>query len=164
MPISRPIRTFYHDIAAIITVPSSEPDVQRGRKRRRTPPDALRPTAAHTPTGESATFRGRCRHRSTSRFDLSRNPSRLSSLSPSRRRLLRVVQVNRHRSQSPSRSRSKNTQDSPKRRRQRTRSRSRAHQGESRQTHVAELMITSPLRHELVIKREEPSREKKQDG
>lgn len=109
---------------------SPEPDNQRGRKRRRSPPPYIRITTTHSPSGESATFRGRSRRRSVSRLDTSRAASRLrsGSLSPTRKRLLKVLQLNhRHRSQSPSRSRSRNMEDAPKRRRQRTRSRSREH-------------------------------------
>jgi hypothetical protein len=130
---------------------SPEPDVQRGRKRRR---DVVEVSASRSTikSSESATFRGRCRYRSTSRYldvsSLSRPTSRhrllqghhrnaSESPSPSRRKLLRIMQLTeaRHRSQSPSRSRSPLTahinsaiaQDTPKRRRQRTRSRSRPH-------------------------------------
>ncbi|KAI1491364.1 hypothetical protein F5X96DRAFT_479568 [Biscogniauxia mediterranea] len=143
--------------------PSPEPDSQRGRKRRRSPQDALAVTATQLPSGESATFRGRCRNRSTSRFDISRNTSRQrgSSLSPTRRKLLRVARLNRHRSQSPSRSRSPNTQDTPKRRRQRTRSRSRSHKGESKNS--SETINSSFLRHEIVIRGERSSPEAKQE-
>ncbi|KAI6087977.1 hypothetical protein F4821DRAFT_98014 [Hypoxylon rubiginosum] len=149
----------------ITTFSSPESDNQRGRKRRRSPPDALAVTATRFPSTESATFRGRCRHRSTSRVDVSRNTSRLrdGSLSPSRRRFLRVVQLNRHRSQSPSRSRGPNTtQESSKRRRQRTQSRSRNHDGELNK--VGDAVVTSLLRHEIVIRSDEPSQKSKQDG
>lgn len=127
---------------------SPEPEHQRGRKRRREPPAYLTITTAQLPSGESATFRGRSRHRSISRIDTSRNPSRLrgGSLSPTRRKLLRVLQINRHRSQSPSRSRSPNKDDPPKRRRQRTRSRSREHTQRVKSTEQLSL-----LRHEIVI-------------
>lgn len=136
---------------------SPEPEFQRGRKRRR---DLLEVRTS----SESATFRGRCRHRSSSRyFDMSSRPTssqqhRLlwdhshhhhhrntsASLSPARRKMLRVMQLagNRPpRSRSPSRSRSPYStsymgigaavetmaHDTPKRRRQRTRSQGRAH-------------------------------------
>ncbi|KAI1142210.1 hypothetical protein F5Y05DRAFT_218043 [Hypoxylon sp. FL0543] len=152
----------YLDIT--ITTFPPEPDNQRGRKRRRSPPETLAVTAARLPSTESATFRGRCRHRSTSRFDTSRNTSRLrgSSLSPIRRKLIRAVQLNRHRSQSPSRSRSPNTQESSKRRRQRTQSRSRTHEVEAKK--VGETIATSFLRHEIVIRNDGCSQKSKQDG
>ncbi|KAI0020555.1 hypothetical protein F4780DRAFT_364320 [Xylariomycetidae sp. FL0641] len=137
---------------ATSTFSSPEPDGQRGRKRRRNPQDVLKITATQIPSGESATFRGRCRDRSTSRFDLSRNASKLrcSSVSPARRRLLQVVQLkSRHRSQSPSRSRSPNTQES-KRRRQRTTSRSRSHNGESKM--VNEALGSLLFRHDIAIR------------
>lgn len=135
----------------IRSLSSPEPDIQRGRKRRR---DVIEVSASRSTikSSESATFRGRCRYRSTSRYldvsSLSRPTSRhrllqghhrntSDSPSPSRRKLLRIMQLTetRHRSQSPSRSRSPLTahassaiaQDTPKRRRQRTRSRSRPH-------------------------------------
>ncbi|KAI1379431.1 hypothetical protein F4677DRAFT_332687 [Hypoxylon crocopeplum] len=143
---------------------SPEPDGQRGRKRRRNPPETLAVTATRIPSTESATFRGRCRNRSTSRFDASRATSRLrgGSLSPTRRKLIRVVQLNRHRSQSPSRSRSANAQESSKRRRQRTQSRSRNHDGESKK--IGEPIVTSFLRHEIVIRNDSPSQKSKQNG
>ncbi|KAK0714910.1 hypothetical protein B0H67DRAFT_228417 [Lasiosphaeris hirsuta] len=111
-----------------------EPDGQRGRKRRRREEFAVI-TTSKTPSGESATFRGRRRHRSTSVIALSgfssRNTSRVRdnprSHSPSKKSFFWVVQVERRRSQSPSRSRSPNTKKAPRRRRQRTRSRGRKH-------------------------------------
>lgn len=153
----------YLDIT-ITAFSSPEPDNQRGRKRRRSPPEAIAVTTARLPSTESATFRGRCRHRSTSRFDTSRNTSRLrgGSLSPTRRKLIRVAQLNRHRSQSPSRSRSPNTQESSKRRRQRTQSRSRNHDVEAK--NASETMVTSFLRHEIVIRDDGSSQKSKQDG
>ncbi|KAI3318624.1 hypothetical protein HD806DRAFT_306506 [Xylariaceae sp. AK1471] len=136
----------------IRSLSSPEPENQRGRKRRR---DLLEVSTGRPsiPSAESATFRGRCRCRSTSRYldmsSLSRPTSQhrlfqanhrntSASLSPSRRRMLRIIQLTggRQRSQSPSRSQSPLTayykglgmgQDAPKRRRQRTRSRSRTH-------------------------------------
>ncbi|KAI1877133.1 uncharacterized protein JN550_001205 [Neoarthrinium moseri] len=137
---------------------SPEPE-QRGRKRRRSPGPFLTVTTRQIPSGESATFRGRSRHRSVSRIDGSRNTSRLRgwSLSPTRRKLLRIVKINRHRSQSPSRSRSPNTQEPSKRRRQRTRSRSREH---TEHTKGGEHL--SLLRHEIVIRNE--AIEGKQNG
>lgn len=146
------------------TFSSPEPDYQRGRKRRRSPAPYLK-VGSQIPSGESATFRGRSRNRSTSRFDRSRNTSRLrgGSLSPTRRKLLRIVKLNRHRSQSPSRSRSPNAVhfEPPKRRRQRTRSRSRDHQKQPKITEQP-----SFLRHEVVVIRSEgPScMRDKQDG
>ncbi|KAI1258394.1 hypothetical protein F5Y18DRAFT_357146 [Xylariaceae sp. FL1019] len=129
---------------------SSSEELQRGRKRRR---DLLEANNIRTqiPSTDSATFRGRCRYRSTSRYlDMSisrptsqrrlqrgshRNKS--TSLSPSRRKLLRVMQLtsNHQRSQAPSRSRSPYNMymsmdrklETTKRRHQRTRSRSRTH-------------------------------------
>ncbi|KAI1481435.1 hypothetical protein K445DRAFT_18373 [Daldinia sp. EC12] len=147
----------------ITTFSSPEPDNQRGRKRRRSPPETLAVTTARIPSAESATFRGRCRHRSTSRLDLSRNTSRLrgGSLSPTRRKLIRVVQLNRHRSQSPSRSRSPNTQEASKRRRQRTQSRGRNHEAESKK--VIEPVVASFLRHEIVIRSDSPSQKSTQN-
>jgi hypothetical protein len=141
----------------ISTFSSPEPE-QRGRKRRRSPPPYLTVSARQL-SGESSTCRGRSRYRSTSRFDGSRATSRLrgGSLSPTRRRLLRYVKVNRHRSQSPSRSRSLNTQEPPKRRRQRTKSRSREHTDSSKP-----LDPISLLRHEIVIRPE--SVDDKQNG
>ncbi|KAI0150433.1 hypothetical protein GGR57DRAFT_195575 [Xylariaceae sp. FL1272] len=128
--------------------PSSEE--QRGRKRRRDR-DLLEANSIRTQIAstDSATFRGRCRYRSTSRYldmSLSRPTSqrrlqrgnhrtKSTSLSPSRRKLLRAMQLtsSHQRSQSPSRSRSPYNiyigmgQITPKRRHQRTRSRSRTH-------------------------------------
>ncbi|KAI1106951.1 hypothetical protein F4804DRAFT_255486 [Jackrogersella minutella] len=148
----------------ITTFSSPEPDGQRGRKRRRSPPETVAVTTTRLPSTESATFRGRCRHRSTSRLDVSRNTSRLKggSLSPIRRKLIRAVQLNRHRSQSPSRSRSLNTQETSKRRRQRTQSRSRTHEEESKK--VIEPIVTSFLRHEIVIRSDGASQRSKSDG
>ncbi|OHE98823.1 hypothetical protein CORC01_05912 [Colletotrichum orchidophilum] len=94
---------------------------------------------------ESDTLRGRKRHRSLTRCDLEGRPRRRSTsptpvssrassrampstdVSPMRKRLLRVVLLERRRSQSPSRSRSPNRKQAPPRRRHRTRSRSRTH-------------------------------------
>ena len=140
--------------------PSPEPDIPaRGRKRRRedelmlaaeVAPSTVATTQQHLPSGESATFRGRCRRRSASMVPsstCSRNTSRSgigggSSYSPpaaSRRRLLdlRLLRVgitcDRRRSQSPSRSCSpgsntmRERDERGNRRRQRTRSRGRDH-------------------------------------
>lgn len=126
---------------------SPEPEIQRGRKRRRSPVPLGIFSTTKTVSGESATFRGRSRRRATSAVPLSglssafasRNPSRTrpdGSASPSRKKLLRyaslVEQRHRRRSQSPSRSRSPNAPPGSEvserqRRRQRTRSRSRDH-------------------------------------
>jgi len=110
----------------------ADQDNQRGRKRRRSPPDLQREDT-HLISEESATFRGRCRHRSTSRMDLSKASSRFrgGSLSPSRKKLLYIANMHRRRDQSPSRSRSPAAADSSKRRRQRTRSHSREHHHKS---------------------------------
>ncbi|KAI0445920.1 hypothetical protein F4803DRAFT_95160 [Xylaria telfairii] len=107
---------------------SPEPELQRGRKRRR---DLSGRTTI--PSGESATCRGRCRYRSSSRYmemsSLSRPTSQhrmmagnplhyrntSASPSPSRRKLARITQLARDhtqlardhsRSRSPSRTRS----------------------------------------------------------
>lgn len=118
------------------SVLSPEPEIQRGRKRRRSPGPLVVVAPAKTLSGDSATFRGRRRHRSTSVMALSalssRNPSRGlrdPSCSPSRTRFLRALALERRRSASPSRSRSPNAAEPPsRRRRQRTRSRHRVHQ------------------------------------
>ncbi|KAL0944273.1 uncharacterized protein CTRU02_202160 [Colletotrichum truncatum] len=110
---------------------SPDPDTHRGRKRHRSLTRSEMTAIHYGGTGESSTFRGRPRRRSTSPMLLSsRASSRAilnSSVSPIRKRLLRVVLIDRRRSQSPSRSRSPNHQQAPPRRRQRTRSRSRTH-------------------------------------
>ncbi|KAH7030929.1 uncharacterized protein B0I36DRAFT_349092 [Microdochium trichocladiopsis] len=131
-------------------VASADQDMQRGRKRRRSPPDLQREDT-HLVSEESATFRGRCRHRSTSRLDLSRASSRFrgGSLSPSRKKLLYIANMHRRRDQSPSRSRSPAATDASKRRRQRTRSHSRDHPHKSAQFTATEA-YTSGLRHELL--------------
>ncbi|KAI0542993.1 hypothetical protein GGR58DRAFT_4704 [Xylaria digitata] len=128
---------------------SPEPELQRGRKRRR---DFFETGGGRTaiPSSESATCRGRCRYRSSSRYldmsSLSRPTSQhrmlantrqrntSASPSPSRRKMLRITQLagDRPRSLSPSRSHSPyaalgTALCTPKRRRQRTQSRSRAH-------------------------------------
>ncbi|KAI1116902.1 hypothetical protein F5Y14DRAFT_448697 [Nemania sp. NC0429] len=102
---------------------SPEPELQRGRKRRR---DLLEVNAGRTaiPSGESSTFRGRCRYRSSSRYldvsSLSRPTSQhrmmagyhcrntSASPSPSHRKLIRITQLAREhpRSRPASRSRS----------------------------------------------------------
>ncbi|KAI2635246.1 hypothetical protein GGS21DRAFT_490459 [Xylaria nigripes] len=137
----------------IASLSSLEPDLQRGRKRRR---DFFRMGSgrAASPLGESATFRGRCRYRSSSRYMDMLSPSRPTSQprmlvgdyphrntagspSPSRRKMIRIMQFigTRQRNQPPSRSQSPYTsynglesaQDILRRRRQRTQSRSRVH-------------------------------------
>ncbi|RWA07321.1 hypothetical protein EKO27_g7782 [Xylaria grammica] len=135
-----------------ITSLSPEPELQRGRKRRRDFFDVGADRAA-IPSGESATCRGRCRYRSSSRYldvsSLSRPTSQhrmlvgnhqrntSASPSPSRRKMIRITQLAKDhpRSLSPSRSRSPYSAYAgpgtalytPKRRRQRTQSRSRIH-------------------------------------
>ncbi|KAI1133770.1 hypothetical protein F5Y10DRAFT_260092 [Nemania abortiva] len=116
-----------------ITTPplsSPEPELQRGRKRRRDFFEVgVSSSRATIPSSESATFRGRCRYRSSSRYldvsSLSRPTSQhqhrimagghhynhrntSASPSPSRRKLIRITQLarDRPRSRSPSRSRS----------------------------------------------------------
>ncbi|KAH0433623.1 hypothetical protein CKAH01_12856 [Colletotrichum kahawae] len=110
---------------------SPDPDAHRGRKRHRSLTRSDMPATHYGGTGESSTFRGRPRRRSTSPMALSSRASSRGllnpSVSPTRKRLLRVVLLDRRRSQSPSRSRSPNHQQPPPRRRQRTRSRSRTH-------------------------------------
>src|SRR3569833_270370 len=133
-------------------VSSPEPDPQRGRKRRRSPqPFCLVATAAKTTSGESSTFRGRRRYRSTSLINMSRNTSRSVrdvSYSPSRKRLVVFAKLDRRRSQSPSRSRSPGSkQEAPRRRRHRTRSRSRSHHDGV----FAALDLKSPLQFEFVV-------------
>ncbi|KAK6085767.1 hypothetical protein SCUP234_02674 [Seiridium cupressi] len=138
----------------VLTTLSSPEADQRGRKRRRSPTPFFAVTTRQLPSGESSTFRGRSRHRSASRLDMSRNVSRLrdASLSPTRRKMLHIAQlINRHRSQSPSRSRSPNTQEPSKRRRQRTRSRGREHH---QHDHPKATEPFSRLRHEIVVKTE----------
>ncbi|KAI0396342.1 hypothetical protein F5Y17DRAFT_116338 [Xylariaceae sp. FL0594] len=132
---------------------SPEPEVQRGRKRRRNDLE-VRGSKSVTKSGESATLRGRCRYRSISRVknmsSLSRPPSRdmlvmqsdhrnrSNSPSPSRRKLLRIMQLfaadrrDRSRSWSTSPSFAPNSNgamahNTPKRRRQRTCSWARPH-------------------------------------
>lgn len=123
---------FEHHTSRGLSTPDPEP---RGRKHRRDP-------VSFTFTrGESCTaFRGRCRHRSSSRLAVasSRANSRAghSPSSSSKRRLLGIIMLrpeNHRRSQSPSRSRSPGmvpeaaAAPAGKRRRQRTRSRGRQH-------------------------------------
>lgn len=169
------------DITITTFASTPESDYQRGRKRRRSLPGggsleapAHAPARQQIPSGESAVFRGRCRYRSASRLDVSRNVSRVrgTSLSPTRKRFLQVLQLNRrHRSQSPSRSRSAHhhraraPQDTPKRRRQRTRSRCRKHQEAAAAAAAAgDFVVDEPLpilwhdylekQHDIVIRSE----------
>ncbi|KAK5628371.1 hypothetical protein RRF57_004086 [Xylaria bambusicola] len=111
-----------------ITSLSPEPEFQRGRKRRR---DFFEVNTRTTiPSTGSATFRGRCRYRSSSRYlDISSRPTSQrrhggfltvgtanardrnasASPSPSRRKMIRLTELTggrRPRSMSPSRSRS----------------------------------------------------------
>lgn len=155
---------------------SPDPDMQRGRKRRRReePGAALNTTRKQIPSGESATLRGRCRHRSTSAAAFSAFSSRSrsrscvrddGSFSPSnsKKRILRLVQLNgrRRRSQSPSRSRSTNRHrlsscHDRRRRRQRTRSRSREHCKDHLHPHVglvgaSGVELKSPLCLEMTV-------------
>ncbi|KAF6837500.1 hypothetical protein CMUS01_05010 [Colletotrichum musicola] len=117
---------------------SPDPDAHRGRKRHRSLTRCDMTATHYGGTGESSTFRGRPRRRSTSPLPASSRASSRTilnpSVSPTRKRLLRVVLMDRRRSQSPSRSRSPNHQQAPPRRRQRTRSRSRTHTKETCQT------------------------------
>ena len=129
---------------------SPEPEFQRGRKRGRSPlPFAI--VAAQSPSGESSTFRGRRRYRSTSLINFSsRNTSgsfRDASHSPSKKRILHVFQIDRRRSQSPSRSQSPfHKQEPPTRRRRRTRSHSRNH----KTTSLGTVDLKSPLQFEIM--------------
>jgi hypothetical protein len=128
-------------------VASPESDDHRGRKRHRSlTRDNLTATQVGN-SGQSATLRGRPPRRSTSPMIMSsRNSSR--SLSPTRKKLLQVVLLERRRSQSPSRSRSPNyEQQQPARRRQRTKSRSRSHD----KTTSHRPVDASGLRHEIFV-------------
>ncbi|KAI0406119.1 hypothetical protein F4802DRAFT_117316 [Xylaria palmicola] len=136
-----------------ITIPplaSPEPEVQRGRKRRRDFFEVGTGRAA-IESAESATFRGRSRYRSSSRYpdmsSLSRPTSQHRTMvdhhyrntsgspSPSRRKLIRIAQLATDcpRGQSPPQAQSLygayaglgTSQSMAKRRRQRTQSRSR---------------------------------------
>ncbi|KAK1997151.1 hypothetical protein LX36DRAFT_84833 [Colletotrichum falcatum] len=113
---------------------SPDPDTHRGRKRDRSLTRCDLEATHYGGTGESSTLRGRPRRRSTSPVaPSSRASSRAipsTSVSPMRKRLLRIVLLDRRRGQSPSRSRSPNHQQAPRRRRHRTRSRSRTHANE----------------------------------
>ncbi|KAI0458708.1 hypothetical protein F5B21DRAFT_403179 [Xylaria acuta] len=152
--MANPTELTTETLLGVILTPlsSPEPELQRGRKRRR---DFSFEVGAGRTTipSESATCRGRCRYRSSSRYmemsSLSRPTSQQrmmadshyrntsASPSPSRRKLIRIAQLarNRLRSRSPSRSRSPcvahaglgTAQYFAKRRRPRTQSRSRIH-------------------------------------
>ncbi len=147
---------------------TAEPELQRGRKRRRSPMPFTIVATTQTPSGESATLRGRRRHRSTSLVALSALPSRApsrtfrdTSYSPSRKRFLRYSKMDRRRSQSPSRSRSLDMSEAPKRRRQRTRSRSRDHQQRSG---LPAIEAKSPLPDSLATRRETDRDNDKEQG
>ncbi|EXF77167.1 hypothetical protein CFIO01_13500 [Colletotrichum fioriniae PJ7] len=130
-------------IAKLRSVTSSpfppESDALRGRKRHRSLTRCDLEATHYGGTGESSTLRGRPRRRSTSPTPVSSRASSrtgaaaaggipsTTDVSPMRKRLLRVVLLERRRSQSPSRSRSPDRKQAPPRRRHRTRSRSRTH-------------------------------------
>ena len=104
---------------------TSESDIPRGRSRARDPiKQAPQTTNNQGGTGESETFRGRTRWRSTSGSQYT-TPAR--GASPARRVLLRMAMKNRNRSQSPSRSRSRDSAEWRRsiRRRERSTSRNR---------------------------------------
>ncbi|KAH6702528.1 hypothetical protein EV126DRAFT_507616 [Verticillium dahliae] len=126
------VRAWRDDATAQLSAPELD---NRGRKRHRSLTRCNASVKCGT-SGESSTLRGRPRRRSTSPYGAaSRTTSRGAmdgSASPARKRLLRVVVLDRRRSQSPSRSRSPNRrQQNAARRRQRTRSRSRSHDEKS---------------------------------
>ncbi|KAF3360896.1 hypothetical protein VDGD_08985 [Verticillium dahliae] len=126
------VRAWRDDATAQLSAPELD---NRGRKRHRSLTRCNAAAKCGT-SGESSTLRGRPRRRSTSPYGAaSRTTSRGAmdgSASPARKRLLRVVVLDRRRSQSPSRSRSPNRrQQNAARRRQRTRSRSRSHDEKS---------------------------------
>ena len=104
---------------------TSESDIPRGRSRSRVPTkQEIMTTNNQGGTGESETFRGRTRWRSTSGSQYT-TPAR--GASPARRVLLRMAMKNQNRSQSPSRSRSRDSAEWRKciRRRERSTSRDR---------------------------------------
>ncbi|KAK1479325.1 hypothetical protein CCUS01_16286 [Colletotrichum cuscutae] len=137
----------FETIAKLRSVTSSpfppESDAFRGRKRHRSLTRCDLEARHYSGTGESSTLRGRPRRRSTSPTPVSSRASSragagagagrgggmtsTTDVSPMRKRLLRVVLLERRRSQSPSRSRSPDRKQAPPRRRHRTRSRSRTH-------------------------------------
>lgn len=102
---------------------TSESDIPRGRSRAQdTEKQELATTNNQGGTGESETFRGRTRWRSTSGSQYT-TPAR--GASPARRVLLRMAMKNRNRSQSPSRSRSRDSAEWRRGIRRRERSTSR---------------------------------------
>jgi hypothetical protein len=110
---------------------------ERGRKRRRASDDVTSQPAAHNPSGESTTLRGRGRRRSASGTssqsdDTSKTPHRTMSppIRKYQKKTLPRELAQKKRSQSPSRSRSRDRDRTPRRRRQRTTSRSRSHEAE----------------------------------
>ncbi|KAF4774419.1 hypothetical protein HER10_EVM0012797 [Colletotrichum scovillei] len=134
----------FETMAKLRSVTSSpfppESDALRGRKRHRSLTRCDLEATHYGGTGESSTLRGRPRRRSTSPTPVSSRASSragagaggggmtsTTDVSPMRKRLLRVVLLERRRSQSPSRSRSPDRKQAPPRRRHRTRSRSRTH-------------------------------------
>lgn len=156
------------DLIQGLLVPEQE--TPRGRKRRRSlSPYAL--VSSKTLSGDSATFRGRGRYRSSSRLTLSSLvsalPSRASSKASKRDRSashpdrqprmkqFRLLQLGqqRRRSQSPSRSQSmtNDKQVRPQKRRQRTQSRSRKHGGG---TAIRSFEIKQASRIELLVHRD----------
>ncbi|KAK2022847.1 hypothetical protein LX32DRAFT_657400 [Colletotrichum zoysiae] len=129
---------------------SPDPDTHRGRRRERSLTRCGLEVTHYGGTGESSTLRGRPRRRSTSPVALSSRASSRAipstSVSPMRKRLLRIVLFDRRRSQSPSRSRSPNHQQAPRRRRHRTRSRSRTH---SKEGYQAKDQLPRPIQDPL---------------
>jgi hypothetical protein len=116
---------------------------ERGRNRRRTSDDVTSQPAAHNPSGESTTLRGRGRRRSVSGMssqsdDTSKPPTRTMSppIRKYQKKALPREVTQKKRSQSPSRSRSRDRDRTPRRRRQRTTSRSRSHEPEKSGKHV----------------------------
>lgn len=152
-------RWLFEDLTATSFAPTPEAESHRGRKRHRSLTRCGTTAVNGGGSGQSSTFRGRPRRRSTSPLGAaSRHPSRGpvdASLSPARKRLLRIVVIDREqrRSQSPSRSRSPRCQQQKKqqqsRRRRRTRSRSRNHEEKA---YLYEEPGTD-LRHEVLLRR-----------
>jgi hypothetical protein len=123
-----------HTMADLLTPTLLE---ERGRKRRRTSDEVSSQPAAHNPSGESTTLRGRGRRRSASGTssqsdDASKPPARTISppIRKYQKKTLPRQLAQKKRSQSPSRSRSGDRDRTPRRRRQRTTSRSRSHEAE----------------------------------
>lgn len=131
---------------------SPDPDTPRGRKRHRSLTRCDLEAIHYGGTGESSTLRGRPRRRSTSPVALSSRASSRAipdtSVSPMRKRLLRIVILDRRRNQSPSRSRSPNHQQAPPRRRHRTRSRSRTH---TKEVYQAKEQLPRPRKEKLYV-------------